>query len=202
MAWTDPITWDTTLPTVMQFGDSLAIRAHTQIKARLSGVANYWRPLVNCSHTDFHIENINRWWWAGSRPSLVQINHGLHDIVDWNYIDETQYESNLEYILGWWQSRIPQDCILLWANTTFVGAASADPGRTNANVLAYNAIAADVCDGLSIPVLDLHTLTEANYPTWYFGSGQEDDVHLSDDGYTAFADAIADDWAARLGWDI
>jgi acyl-CoA thioesterase-1 len=81
------------LPRVLLIGDSISIGYTDAVRQQLAGVADVYRPDINCGHTGFGLENIGTWLQQAAttgaaagveghtpRFDCVHFNFGIHDI--------------------------------------------------------------------------------------------------------------------------
>lgn len=80
--WT--FTPDPSLPNVMILGDSISIGYTLQVRKKLSGKANVFRPMkgnrrINCNGTKVGVVQLDT-WLAGHKWDVIHFNWGLHDL--------------------------------------------------------------------------------------------------------------------------
>ncbi len=198
-AFVEPVA-DPNLPNVLLIGDSISIGYTLPVRQKLQGVANVYRPPVNCGDTRRGVDQIDH--WLGDRQwDVIHFNFGLHDL---KYVDPKngqliavdapgarqnialiQYEKNLETIAR----RLTQTgAVVIWRPTTPVPEGS--NGRVSGDDERYNAVAANVMqryEGIQIdPVGQLAThppIVDGQLPA---------NVHYSSQGSDQLADVIAE----------
>jgi lysophospholipase L1-like esterase len=139
-------------------------------------------------------------WIPGTQPDLIQFNCGLHDA---RYFDIAQtyqqpignYELLLRGVVRWLQANT--DASLVWATTTPVieSRITLEYRRSAEDVLAYNAVAADIMSNAGVPMLDLHGVIDGEGAADYISP---DGVHMTDSGYSALAEVVSGEIIDRL----
>jgi lysophospholipase L1-like esterase len=178
---------------VILIGDSIRGGYEATVREELSGEAEIWAPTENGGTSAKVLANLDA--WALSQPaSIVHLNAGLHDIkkdfgAAENNIPVAQYRQNLEEIFGRLSASAHTP---VWVTTTPVNEAwhHARKGfdRFEADVAAYNAVALEVAEALSLPVHDLHAVvTAAGRDTLL----RDDGVHYTPEGSAALGHAVA-----------
>ena len=193
-----PVEDDPDLPRVLLIGDSISIGYTLPVRERLAGVANVHRPPTNCGPTTRGLENLEKWLAAendgGGDWDVIHFNFGLHDL---KYVDADgkntspgkgelqvppdEYRANLTKIVERLQKTGAK---LIWRPTTPVPAGA--KSRVEDAEERYNAIAAEVLDGLGVTVNDLNPIVEADAKLQ-----KPKDVHFTPAGNAALADAVA-----------
>lgn len=157
---------DPALPRVLLIGDSISMRYTVGVQTALAGKANVHRIPANGGPTSRLLPNLPAILGKG-KWDLIHFNCGLHDV--WRrpkqetpgappdltiprQVSPEDYEKNLEAIIGKLQATGAR---LVFANTTPVPDRSS-PVRTDADVVAYNEIAARVMAKHKIPVTELY----------------------------------------------
>lgn len=156
------------LPLVILLGDSIRMNYQQTVVAELKGKATVWAPKENCRHTEFVLDNLEK-WVKGKNASVVHINVGLHDMFLSSSTDQPRhsldvYEANLRAIFA--KLKKLTDAKIIFALTTPVieSRQAASEGykrvvRREADVVKYNAKAAQIAKEAGIAVNDLHTLS-------------------------------------------
>ena len=156
------------LPVVILLGDSIRMNYQQTVVASLKGKATVWAPKENCRHTEFVLENLEK-WIKGKNASVVHINVGLHDMFLSSATDQPRhslevYETNLRAIFV--KLRQLTDAKIIFALTTPVieSRQAASEGykrvvRREADIVKYNAIAAQIASGMGVQVNDLRVLS-------------------------------------------
>lgn len=139
-------------------------------------------------------------WMPGKQPDLIQFNCGLHDARYFEIAQTYQqpignYELLLGGIVRWLQANT--DAELVWASTTPVIEAriTLEYRRSAEDVLAYNAVAAEIMSGAGVPILDLNAVIDGEGATEKISA---DGVHMTDTGYAALAEAVSAGIMERL----
>lgn len=196
------------LPNVLLLGDSISMQYTPEVRRRLEGKANVFRPLENCRSTRQILRRIEQ--YVGAREwDVIHFNAGIHDITFVNQAGEgaaapqgtiqvplSEYRENLQRIV---ERLRATNARLIWAATTPIGEPAQSSGiRSNADVVDYNAAAASIMSAAGIPQLDLYSLV-ADRREELLDHG----VHLNRAGIeiasTAVANAILERLAASHG---
>jgi len=156
------------LPVVVLLGDSIRMNYQQTVVAELKGKATVWSPMENCRHTKFVLQNLEK-WIKGRNASVVHINVGLHDMFLSSATGQPRhslevYEANLRAIFV--KLKQLTDAKIVFALTTPVIEArqAASEGykrvvRREADVVRYNARAAQIAHDSGIQVNDIHGLS-------------------------------------------
>ena len=141
-----------------------------------------------------HVARLLDGWIAElGRPDIVHWNNGIHDAGHNPVRDPVQipidvYRATLESILGRLTALTPN---VIWATSTPVHPARpfGDTGWAwrNEEIDQYNDVARDLMESRGVPINDLHTLVWDNMAEYLC----EDQLHLSDAGQEACAEAVA-----------
>jgi len=213
-AWS--FTADPKLPNVLIMGDSISIGYTRQVREKLTGKANVYRPMVsktgkasayrsmngngpdNCGDTTVGLTNIDG-WLGQQKWDVIHFNWGLWDLCYRN--PQSKEQGNRDKV-GGKLSTPPADyeknleqlvtrleatgAKLIWANTTVVPAG--EVGRFVGDDEKYNAIAARVMRKHGIATDDLFTLSKG-----FAGklSTKAGDVHYTAEGYEKLANQVA-----------
>jgi len=175
------------LPRVLLIGDSISMGYTLPVRELLDGQANVHRIPENGGPTLRGVAALDPWLGAG-HWDLIHFNWGLHDLRQdkegKRQVTLEDYEKNLRALV----TRLKATgATLVWAATTPVPEGKLNPPRSNADVLAYNAVARKVMDENGIAVDDLYEfalprLSEIQLPA---------NVHFSGPGYRALAGEVA-----------
>lgn len=194
-AYQNPVAPDPKLPNVLIIGDSISIGYMVPLRSKLEGVANVFRPQTNCGPSSKGLNEIDA--WIGDREwSLIQINHGLHDLKymgpqgqnladpkaesSHQQIPPKQYEKNLNLLA----ERLKQTgATILWCETTPVPQGAA--GRVVGDSKKYNEIAKKVMNKHGIQTNGLFDFANQNVPT------REANVHYTPENSEKLADFVA-----------
>jgi putative membrane-bound dehydrogenase-like protein len=187
-----------TLPVVILLGDSIRMNYQQTVTAELNGKATVWAPKENCKHTAFVLENLEK-WLKGKNASVVHINVGLHDMFLSSSTDQPRhslevYETNLRAIFA--KLKKLTDAKIIFALTTPVieTRQAASEGykrvvRRAADVVKYNAKAAQIANEAGVEVNDLHALSTR------VGANdvlrESDGIHLSEVGEEVIGKHVA-----------
>jgi acyl-CoA thioesterase-1 len=180
------------LPRVLLIGDSISMGYTGPVKTLLAGTANVHRPKANCGPTIRGLEQIEVWLGDG-RWDVIHFNWGLHDLkrIDGKHqVPLEDYKKNLNTLV----TRLEQTgAKLIWCSTTPVPE-GVTPPRSDADVKAYNAAAAEIMQEHSVPTNDLYRfalprLKEIQRPQ---------NVHFTPQGSAVLAEEVARQIRARL----
>jgi hypothetical protein len=147
------------LPDVLILGDSISI-GYTPVAAKiLEGVANVYRPEMNCSSSVVYLENLDQ-WLGGKEWDLIHFNCGLHDINRNNNeiinraskrrVNLDEYKENLQQIS---KTISASSKIAIWASTTPVPDDASS--RAQGDEVKYNEIAERIMNKQDIAINDL-----------------------------------------------
>lgn len=209
-AWA--MTPDPALPNVLVIGDSISIGYTREVRKRLEGRANVYRPMNpngkgpdNCGDTTIGLANLDR-WLAGPRWDVIHFNWGLWDLC---YRDaKSKNQGNRDKVNGKISTPPPDyerqlealvlklkatGAKLIWASTTLVP--EGEDGRLVGDDVKYNVIAARVMQRHGIPTDDLHALTKT-FPAALFT--KPGDVHYTAEGYAKLAAQVAGEVTTAL----
>jgi lysophospholipase L1-like esterase len=134
--------------------------------------------------------------WALTQPAqVIHVNAGLHDLSkdfgqDRRAVPLADYRRNVRAVLTRLQSETT--AAVVWALTTPVNERRHHENkpwdRLEADVIAYNEAAIEVCDELGVPIDDLYA------PIMAAGRDrllQQDGVHFSAEGYEVLGRQVA-----------
>lgn len=175
------------LPRVLLIGDSISIGYTIPVRELLQGKANVHRILTNGGPTINGMQHIAEWLGSG-KWDVIHFNWGLHDLKinpdDTRQVPIDNYEQNLRELV----SRMRQTgARLIFATTTPVPDAKTNPPRLNADVIAYNKVAAKVMREAGIPTDDLYSFALPQLTTIQLPAN----VHYTAEGYKALAGEVA-----------
>jgi acyl-CoA thioesterase-1 len=188
---------DPSLPRVLIIGDSISMYYTAEVRHLLAGKANVFRIPDNGKNTGYGLKNID-YWLGDGHWALIHFNFGLHDIVVMPATGKEQvsledYERNLRQLLKPLQA---SGAKLIWASTTPVPEGT--PARSEADAIAYNAVARKVMDENHVPIDDLHAFVEAHLDKierWQYPKN----VHFRAEGCVELAAQVAQYIQAALG---
>lgn len=189
------------LPLVILLGDSIRKNYQATVHEKLAGRAEVWSPRGNHKHTQYTLENLEKWLTAAGRdPEVIHINVGLHDM----YLnadtgeprhDIATYEKNLRAIFA--KLHKLTDAKIIFALTTVVDedrqAKSKGYGRIvrrNEDIDRYNARVREIAAEMDITLNDLNAFMKKSGPGKILLSS--DGIHLSPEGCKALGAAVAD----------
>ncbi len=148
------------LPRVILIGDSISIGYTLPVRKLLEDKANVYRAPANCGTTARGLEELDN--WLGEKPwDVIHFNWGLHDFKNLgaqspNQVTAKQYAENLEKLVA----RLKKTgASLVWCSTTPVPEGAGN-GRSDAEAVEYNAIAAGIMKKHGIQVNDLYTFVK------------------------------------------
>lgn len=176
------------LPRVLLVGDSISIGYTLPVRAKLAGKANVHRIRVNGGPTKRGVQRLDKWLGKGDWD-VIHFNWGLHDLKRMpdgkHQVPIDEYEKNLRILVDKLKAT---DASLIWCATTPVPEGDLKPPRSNADVIAYNKVAASVMEENDIAVNDLYSyalpkLQEIQRPA---------NVHFTAEGSKVLADKVAE----------
>lgn len=166
---------DPKLPNVLLLGDSISIGYTLEVRKRLAGKANVYRPagadgkgVANCGDTGSGLRMLER-WLDNKKWDVIHFNWGLHDMkrvtkdnrgkVSNNPADPElnpveQYAQNLETLV---QKLKATGARLIFATTTPVVPGTINPLRTPDAPAKYNQAAEKIMAANGVKVNDLYT---------------------------------------------
>ena len=180
---------------VILLGDSIRIGYQKTVREQLADHATVWVPDQHSGTTERTLEYLDE--WAISRhPDVVHLNCGLHDIRtefahDVAAVPLDRYTLNVRAILT--RLRAETEATVIWALNTPVNQQwhhnTKGFDRFEADVVAYNAAASEICRELGVAVNDLYSLVNS--------AGRDDlllpdGVHFKPGGYALLAGAVAE----------
>lgn len=182
-----PIEDDPNLPRVLLIGDSISIGYTLPTRELMQGKANVHRPAANCGPTSRGVKQIDAWLGEG-KWDVIHFNFGLHDLKVMedgkHQVPIEQYEANLRELV---ERMKATGATLIWASTTPVPEGELAPPRSDADVVAYNQVAAKIMEENGIAIDDLYSfalprLAEIQRPA---------NVHFTPEGSKALAEQVA-----------
>ena len=182
------------LPKVLLLGDSIRQSYEPIARKKLSGKAQVVGPKDNCQFSLYTLASLGRWIEDLGQPKIVHWNNGLHDCGHNPgrsplQIPIEMYIGNLEFILKQLRDITPH---VIWATITPV-----HPKRPfttdawswrNEEIDRYNQAASELMNKYDIAISDLHKLVFDKVDEYL----SEDQVHLSEAGQEACANAVVD----------
>lgn len=156
------------LPVIILLGDSIRMNYQQTVVAQLKGQATVWAPKENCRHTEFVLENLEK-WIKEKNASVVHINVGLHDMFLNSSTNRPRhslelYEANLRAIFTKLKQLTNAKIIFALTTPVIESRQAASEGykrvvRRSADVVRYNAKAAQIANEFGVVVNDLHALS-------------------------------------------
>lgn len=181
------------LPVVLFIGDSIRMGYAPLVKAQLANKITAKWPDENCEDSGKILSNIEK-YIETSKPDLIYINCGLHDIKSTktdnkNNVPIEIYEENLNKIINLIKSK---NIKVVWALTTPVIDEWHNNvqgfNRFNADVVKYNKIAKKVMLSQGVGMVDHYQIiSEADKETVF----KKDGVHYTDKGSELFANTVS-----------
>ena len=177
-------------PRALIIGDSISIGYMEPVRALAKEMYDVHHNPGNAAHTGRGVEMVEK--WVGSGPwSLIHFNFGLHDLRRMedgkHQIAIDAYEANLRKIVAVLKKTGAR---LVWASTTPVPKGNLSPPRSDADVVAYNAVARKIMDQNGIDILDLYSLALPR-----LGEIQRAvNVHFTEEGSAELARHVVDFW--------
>jgi isoamyl acetate esterase len=187
---------------IVLIGDSICMGYQETVRTALQGRAEVQTPEENGGNSRNVLAHLDA-WVISRAPDIVHINCGLHDLrkefgsaVPAVPLDE--YERNVARILD--RLTTESRAAVIWAATTPVNEqwhhARKGFDRFEADVVAFNAVAAALARQASVPINDLFAVVQTG--------GRDrmllpDGVHFTPEAYVTLGRAVADCLAVRLG---
>lgn len=188
------------LPNVLIIGDSISIGYTVPVRKLLKGKADVFRPEVNCEHSAFGAQNIEK-WIAGKKWDVIHFNFGIWDThymhngkmvlekdlpnikkedVKFRHTTD-EYINNLKKILA---SLKNTGAKLIWTTTTpFIY--YDEP--TKKLLLKNNEEAVKLMKNENVQIDDLYNLALPNLKKWLSNDG----YHFTELGYEQLANQVA-----------
>jgi hypothetical protein len=191
------------LPRVLIIGDSISIGYTDPVRNDLKGIAEVFRPPVNCQHSGYGVAHLKA-WLGTSQWDVIHFNFGIWDthLLDSKgqllsssleannqlpadsrirYTPE-QYQENLVKIIKVLKGTGAK---LIWASTTPVRCRP--PARLEI-IPAYNRMAADLMKSQGIAIDDLYTFVLPQVKEWQ----TPDQCHFNAKGNQQLGTQVAD----------
>lgn len=190
----EPVQDDPKLPRVLLIGDSISIGYTLAVREELRGRANVHRIPTNGGPTTNGLARLKQ-WLGGGKWDVIHFNWGLHDLKamsDGNrQVTPEAYDKNLRELVRQLKATGAK---LIWASTTPVPEGKLNPPRSNADVQAYNRLAATIMVEHQVAIDDLYgfalpRLADIQRPA---------NVHFTDAGSKVLAGQVATSIAAAL----
>jgi len=184
---------------VMLIGDSIRRGYEAIVRKELANEAEVGGPDANCGNSVQILVGIAPWLLRRD-ADVVHLNCGLHDLKTIvfggreNVVPVDHYRRNVHAILSVLLAHTKAKSV--WATTTPINEANdhrthAEPrdfDRYEADVVAYNEAAVDVCKRLGVPIDDLYAVV---MNAGKDGLLKEDGVHYTPEGYHTLGRAVA-----------
>ena len=175
------------LPRVLTIGDSIMQGYFSATQAELAGQFTLFQPSPGSGQTDDAVGLMDTWLAAGPWD-VIHFNWGLHDLYTQNVnhpgvnaVPIDRYEANLRVLVP---KLVASGAELVWCSTT----PGVDPAFPVEDVLAYNAVAAEVMGEYGIPIDDLHALMLPVQEQYQRSPG---DIHYNAAGSALMAEQVA-----------
>jgi len=175
-------------------GDSIRMGYEGFVRDALAGTADVWAPEENGGTSRNVLAHLDEWVLSRA-PDVVHLNCGLHDLrrdfgAKETAVPLTEYRRNVEQLM---RSVLDgTDAAVIWATTTPVNEEwhhrNKEFDRLEADVIAYNEAAAEVCERLGVAVHDLYGVVMA---AGRDGLLSPDGVHFKEEGYQVLGHAVA-----------
>lgn len=184
-------------PNVLIIGDSISMQYTPGVQKRLMSVANVYRAPNNCRSTRQSVDEIEI--YLGCKDwDVIHFNWGIHDITHLNedgkvapppagslQVPPDEYRANFEKLIARLQETGSR---LIWATTTPIGQQTESRGyRRDADVQAYNDIAAELIVAEPVVINDLYALVKPRAEELL-----KDGVHFKSAGARVLAEAVSD----------
>lgn len=183
------------LKRVVLVGDSIRMGYQEAVRRELAGLADIWAPAENGGNSENVLAHLDE-WVISRQPDILHLNCGLHDLkkefgAQQAAVPLERYRANLEAIFRRLTEETPRTR-LIWATTTPVNEAwhhaNKPFDRFEADVLAYNRVALEVCQQFAVPVNDLYcVIMEAGRDALLTLDG----VHFGEAGKDLLGKAVA-----------
>ena len=185
---------------VILIGDSIRMGYQPFVEKELEGTATVHGAQQNGGTSENVLNNLDEWVLSRG-AALVHLNCGLHDLRTWpeegKSVPLPEYRKNVEEILRTILDKASLKAV--WALTTPVIEERHNPRRDfdrfEADVVAYNREAAEICNRLGVPVNDLYSVVMCAGPGELLG---QDGVHFTPEGSALLGKAVADAIRANL----
>ena len=202
---------DPKLPNVLILGDSISIGYTLEVRKRMEGKANIFRPLqrngiapYNCGGTARGVKEIES-WLGDTKWSVIHFNWGLHDFKhvskDGKGSDDAsdpvqtsveQYSKNLEEIL---LKLMATGAKLIFATTTPVAPGTKGPLREPEAPGKYNVAAIKIMELNGIKINDLYGFVMPKLKKLQLRRN----VHFNQEGSSVLAEKVAEMIEVELG---
>jgi lysophospholipase L1-like esterase len=186
---------------IVLIGDSIRMGYQRIVESELGEHLELWAPAKNSRNSERVRDHLQP-WILDQKPDLVHLNCGLHDIkvafgATAHAIGIGAYRYNLECIMD---ATLQASARLIWASTTPVNHAwhhaNKDFDRYEADVRAYNEVAAEVATSRGVQIDDLYAVVmQAGRDDLLLPDG----VHFRPQGYQLLGKAVAQAIHLALG---
>lgn len=170
-------------PRILVVGDSISIGYTPYLEEKLKQYQVIHSP-GNALNSGYGATNIKNWVNYSEKWELCILNHGLHDIVEDKKVSYDNYQSNIAYEFKILATKCRRS---MFITSTMVQPKS--PGRSNADVIAYNSKIQSFLMRGRVKTCDLYQRS-AEIPELYKNADQKNDVHFIPKGYESLADYI------------
>lgn len=189
------------LPKVLLLGDSIRMSYQPLVAERLRGKAQVVGPSVNGQFSLFTLSALGSWIDELGKPDIVHWNNGIHDAghnPDRSpvQIPLDDYVGNLRQIIRRVRGNLTDQLIFATSTTVHPDRPYHNAGWSwkQGDIERYNRAAIAVMNEHDVPINDLHAIVAGDFDAML----DADQLHLSQAGQTACADAVADAVSAYL----
>lgn len=178
---------------ILIIGDSISEGYIKTVEELLKGKANVSRIQENGRHTDHSLKNLDT-YLGDKKWSIIHFNWGL-----WDMRHEVKKDGKITYaipiekyktnLLKLIKKLKATGAKLIWATTTPVLWDESGKGRTNPDVIRYNAAALKIMKKNGIAIDDLYAIAKPRLDELQ-SKLYETDVHYTEKGYAVLGDAV------------
>ncbi len=191
------------LPRVLIIGDSISIGYTEPARRELQGIADVFRPPVNCQHTGYGLAHLKSWMGTGAWD-VIHFNFGIWDthlldsqgnLLSGAIADEypsangvrvrhspEQYEANLTKLVEMLKATGAK---LIWASTTPIMKRT---GERFEAIPTFNRIAAELMQAQGIAINDLYEFVLPRVQAWQ----SPDQCHFNAEGNEQLGRRVAE----------
>lgn len=192
------------LPRVLIIGDSISIGYTDPVRRNLMGIADVFRPPVNCQHTGYGLAKINA-WLGTDEWDVIHFNFGIWDThlldskgnllsgsIDGDKDSPTgdiqirhtpeQYKDNLTQLVEVLKGTSAK---LIWASSTPIMYRT---GARFETIPTLNRIAADIMHTYGVAINDLYAFVLPQIKRWQ----DPDQCHFNAQGNTQLGKQVAE----------
>lgn len=172
---------------VLLIGDSICIGYRGYVRESLAGLADVAYPEENGRWAAFTYNSLRFWLPSVPSPDVIHFNNGIWDCVRL-YGERESFTSVNDYardILRTYRELRKLNVPIIFATTTPV---SENARVWDCDIRRYNAAVSTQLRQEGCLINDLHSIISPRASEWISGDG----IHLTDEGYHACAEAVAD----------